>query len=517
MGKLSHLKKAVTEAKRRVYQGSPHKYDGKLDHSKIGTGEGAQAYGYGHYLAENPDVAGTYRNVNTEMLIDGKPFDDMRASGFDGLDELAVLALRARNGNVDEAIKYAESSIDKGIADQLRKFDRSRLKVNEGHLYEFDLPESAIDNMLDWDAPLSEQSENVKRSIEGLISALSDNDFGYAKGPTKGRLKAFVEGRDVGVVATGEDLYRALADYGGYAREGSEIIKGAGIPGIKYHDGMSRAAGEGTRNFVIFPGNEDMVKAVSRNGEKLSAAALAPLAGIGLMGTFSEDSQAGVGGTIKAAGKALDMSDIARAQRAADEGDITVALDPTNIRSVNAAFDPAKKDSADLLASLGGAGVLGAATLSPEDARAAELEAIALYGEPERGWRPTEKRNKWKQFKQQYVEPLGTIASSLASLPVSGLEGLGALAQGYGIDDAVGAMERRQAAMTYVPGSESGRQSLANIGEAMEILGEAPPVRMATDALDHGADVAYRYGSKVHPKVGAAFGATVKTLPEVIF
>ena len=71
--------------------------------------------------------------------------------------------------------------------------------------------------------------------------------------------------------------------------------------------------------------------------------------------------------------------------------------------------------------------------------------------------------------------------------------------------------------MTYVPGSESGRQSLANIGEAMEILGEAPPVRMATDALDHGADVAYRYGSKVHPKVGAAFGATVKTLPEVIF
>ena len=60
MGKLSHLKKAVTEAKRRVYQGSPHKYDGKLDHSKIGTGEGAQAYGYGHYLAENDAVAKQY-------------------------------------------------------------------------------------------------------------------------------------------------------------------------------------------------------------------------------------------------------------------------------------------------------------------------------------------------------------------------------------------------------------------------------------------------------------------------
>ena len=39
-----------------VWHGSPHKFD-KFDSSKIGTGEGAQAYGHGVYFAESPDVA----------------------------------------------------------------------------------------------------------------------------------------------------------------------------------------------------------------------------------------------------------------------------------------------------------------------------------------------------------------------------------------------------------------------------------------------------------------------------
>ena len=40
-----------------VWHGSPHKFD-KFDSSKIGTGEGTQAYGHGLYLADAPEVAG---------------------------------------------------------------------------------------------------------------------------------------------------------------------------------------------------------------------------------------------------------------------------------------------------------------------------------------------------------------------------------------------------------------------------------------------------------------------------
>lgn len=46
----------------RAYHSSPYDFD-KFDISKIGTGEGTQAYGSGLYFAENPNVAQHYRNL----------------------------------------------------------------------------------------------------------------------------------------------------------------------------------------------------------------------------------------------------------------------------------------------------------------------------------------------------------------------------------------------------------------------------------------------------------------------
>jgi hypothetical protein len=53
------------------------------------------------------------------------------------------------------------------------------------------------------------------------------------------------------------------------------------------------------------------------------------------------------------------------------KGDILVVRDPNQLRSPYAAFDPARRDSADLLASFGGGGVLGggAASDPPQDSR----------------------------------------------------------------------------------------------------------------------------------------------------
>ena len=44
----------------------------------------------------------------------------------------------------------------------------------------------------------------------------------------------------------------------------SEILRQAGIPGIRYLDRSSRTAGEGTRNIVVFPGEESKVKILKR-------------------------------------------------------------------------------------------------------------------------------------------------------------------------------------------------------------------------------------------------------------
>lgn len=44
----------------KAYHGTPHLFD-RFDMSKIGTGEGAQAYGHGLYLAQDPSIAESYR------------------------------------------------------------------------------------------------------------------------------------------------------------------------------------------------------------------------------------------------------------------------------------------------------------------------------------------------------------------------------------------------------------------------------------------------------------------------
>ena len=76
-----------------VWHGSPHKFD-KFDASKIGTGEGSQAYGHGLYLAESPDVANGYKST------------------LSGLDQLTPEGRAARymdraNGDTQRAMRLA--------------------------------------------------------------------------------------------------------------------------------------------------------------------------------------------------------------------------------------------------------------------------------------------------------------------------------------------------------------------------------------------------------------------------
>ena len=47
-----------------AYHGTPHTIQGKFDINKVGTGEGAQAYGHGMYFAENPAVAKEYQKLD---------------------------------------------------------------------------------------------------------------------------------------------------------------------------------------------------------------------------------------------------------------------------------------------------------------------------------------------------------------------------------------------------------------------------------------------------------------------
>lgn len=206
-----------------VFHGSPHKFDA-FDLKKIGTGEGAQAYGHGLYFAESPDVARNYvragetgaLNSKTKMIAD----EALRHANGDKSKALQSLDDYARNMSASQRQPYY---------DALNNFDEL-ISMKGGAFYEVDLPDEAIEKMLDWDAPLSEQPEAVQ--------AFWKNGRGeWAINPS---------------TKAGDAFQSSRVNWLGSQEELSNLMQESGIPGIKYYDGMSRQGGKGTRNFVVF-------------------------------------------------------------------------------------------------------------------------------------------------------------------------------------------------------------------------------------------------------------------------
>jgi hypothetical protein len=246
-----------------AYHGSPHTFD-KFDMSKIGTGEGAQAYGHGLYFAENEGVAKGYRDTLTK-------------SGNDG----ARKKLERAGGDIDQAIADAKAKAEKyraGGADSYAKVTEEDLRFledykrnggwNEGSMYQVRLNVKP-DELLDWDRPLSEQPESVRKALQNSAQGYyADKNMKYGHPAAK----ALIEGKsetEHGPL-TGQEGYR----YAGHVAQQPEIsgrLKAAGIKGIRYKDAGSRSGEGGTYNYVIF--DDKLVTILKRYGVPMTAGA----------------------------------------------------------------------------------------------------------------------------------------------------------------------------------------------------------------------------------------------------
>jgi hypothetical protein len=283
------LRKTAPIAELDVYHGTPHRFDpteanplGEFDASKIGTGEGAQAFGHGIYLAEKPSVAQDYQfmlsKIDPETVTyQGKPVQrwyDMAQAEQDRAhrlgDRTAIDRANAKLAyweNVmtrrhPEDVKRVANDPDDGwptfanYANSLEMEKFGGLKES-GSLYKADLPDEMIDRMLDWDKPLSEQPESVQTILKNLAKKDAEK---YGEG---GGLDYYMGDPDS---YDGESVYRYLAEQQDSQVNTSEYFKNLGIPGIKYLDAGSRGgSGTGTRNFVVFPGEEKKVKILKRD------------------------------------------------------------------------------------------------------------------------------------------------------------------------------------------------------------------------------------------------------------
>lgn len=240
----------------RAYHGSPHDFD-RFSMDKIGTGEGAQAYGSGLYFAENEGVARSYRDAlkrgdnNSIVHIGDRDFpSDMgnyylrqemeRAvpsdttsfvSGRETYDfynkELGDAAYRAlkRASPTDDPVQVMADAMDAKIKalspyeDELPSVmamrdaalayakDNVRLSPN-GRMYEVDI-DASPDEFINYDAPWEEQPPAVQRHF----SHLAKNGTG----------------------PDGSDLARRIE-----SRVFLDEARAAGIKGIRYKDAGSR-------------------------------------------------------------------------------------------------------------------------------------------------------------------------------------------------------------------------------------------------------------------------------------
>jgi len=262
-----------------VYHGSPHRFE-EFDASKIGTGEGAQAYGHGIYLAENPEIARDYQvrlSYDPEkMKIGGKQINAVynqlqetaarmpparAAAEYEKLDLIERLMM---NNPVDEVEKTAAE-----LSPATQKWFATQVKPSfetYGSFYKADLPDEIVDRMLDWDKPLNEQPEAVRQA---LLKLGDENSLMTAHPQKLWDFRGMIKDPNV----TGQQIHSAYEDLFKSRNVAGRMMQKAGIPGIRYLDAGSRGqSGSATRNFVVFPGEEKKVSILERDGKKLASA-----------------------------------------------------------------------------------------------------------------------------------------------------------------------------------------------------------------------------------------------------
>ena len=196
---------------------------GMFDFSKMGTGEGAQAYGWGGYQAQRRGIAQSYRDQLTDNA-----YGDRRIYSLDGQDlpELTFIQKQVAGGlppedivaNRKKRIGLLEARIKDAPAlskgDDLTPSDFSRMsdeidlkKMREemaeaqslvgkriesrdpGALYQSKIMANP-DEFMSWERPISEQAPNVREAfgLEGKVRDLIDR--------RKGLLDAYTSAAD---------------------------------------------------------------------------------------------------------------------------------------------------------------------------------------------------------------------------------------------------------------------------------------------------------------------------------
>lgn len=448
--KIADGGEGLLDAMIRLWHGSPSNHD-RFDSSYIGTGEGAQAFGFGHYAAEAKGTAEYYKEALSEprILLANKPLGDVytadirdsfgafynqiterqiddyadmfadqaaeldygdgdayeaahnfltanykqlfRGEGDKAVDDAAFEAteklykeypdLRGLAENMFEDLDSTINDIDGVIAnigqastesdfkyvvdEYLTPSQRAMFDEYFSHNIKFDKPDSKLyeigvkaspEEFLDWDKPISQQSDIVRQRLgivgsseeiadlerqkESLVSKLNairpklssdvgfDELFNSGNPVAEGEILQSINAIDAKIsdLKTPKDLRlgntvaparvhdeytgRQIIEANNKSPEISGLLSQMGIKGIRYNDAVSRApdGGRGTSNYVIF--NDDDIQILNKylRPETLTGVGLTGL--IGGASLNPNTAQANPIDQLRASEQQFDMSPI---------------------------------------------------------------------------------------------------------------------------------------------------------------------------------------------------------------
>jgi hypothetical protein len=258
---------------------------GRFDSSKIGTGEGAQAYGRGSYLAESEDLARGYRDQLTKPRVQraqrllsnsGNDVDLAIENAKKEIDRLKSLDLTPETGSSkrESLISLQEEKIA-----ELTKLKNTG-QMSKGSMYKVNI-DADPDELIDWDELIDEQPKKVMDKLQSAdwwpYAEEGIYDIAGARGENP----------------TGADLVRWLEQDG--QEYAAEALEDLGVKGIKYADAFTRHKPKDKRsnNYVIF--DPRIIEISKKYGISI------PLASAVALGTMTpEEAQAvGFGSVVK--------------------------------------------------------------------------------------------------------------------------------------------------------------------------------------------------------------------------
>lgn len=270
----------------RTYHGSQASFD-KFDHSFMGSGEGAQAYGWGTYVSEVEGIARAYAKKNAKVHADPKMQNLL--SDLDIAQDALLMNQKdkeeyeADNQKLIKEIERLQKELDAGKSAakifNLDKIDKIKkeieanergieecndyiAKANEDierltkeisllpklvrNLYSVEIPDDTGDNYLDWDKPLNAKQIGMwKNAAVSIYPNLKEDVIKFAN--------KFIDKKKGNIL--GSDAYDYLTNDVS-PKEASMALKNAGFDGMKVIAKRNYGGNkQGKMNYVIFDEN----------------------------------------------------------------------------------------------------------------------------------------------------------------------------------------------------------------------------------------------------------------------